>query len=275
VSSQLVSHVMSKSSVFKDFQKRFISLLGFSFKKFSCSLGLSILNPKKIEDNAVGVSLQKEEIDKHFSGYDIKRLESYSNNLLDYHVILDLVPTISKLYFLHQLPISLSAGQSAILLAIGLQFKTLDEITNDMTLQVQQILALFCKSIRKIVQHLRNIQEKSIAKRLPATQKVKEIQMNPTKQTLMDDLQQSASKIDLDIAKEREKLLNDPEIAKFAIHGENDDWDNALKIKGGSQPSIVSVKHQKGEQQQQQQYKKRKPDYNNHKKHNKNKIFKK
>ncbi len=63
----------------------FISLLGFVFKKLPCSLVLSILNPKKGEE--LSTILQK----KTLTRYD---LESYSNNLLDYCVVLDLVPVL-------------------------------------------------------------------------------------------------------------------------------------------------------------------------------------
>ena len=31
--------------------------------------------------------------------FDLKRLESYSKNLVDFHLIMDLLPTIAKIYF--------------------------------------------------------------------------------------------------------------------------------------------------------------------------------
>lgn len=62
--------------------------------------------------------------------FDLKRLESYANNMLDYHVILDMMPTTSALYFEKRLgqEVKLSAIQSAILLAIGLQRKSIEDI---------------------------------------------------------------------------------------------------------------------------------------------------
>ena len=62
--------------------------------------------------------------------FDLKRMESYANNMLDYHVILDLLPTAAKLYFEKRLgsEVRLSAVQSSILLAIGLQRKTIEEV---------------------------------------------------------------------------------------------------------------------------------------------------
>jgi len=42
----------------------------------------------------------KEKIERYISVFDLKRLESYSNNLVDFHLIMDLVPTIAKLHFI-------------------------------------------------------------------------------------------------------------------------------------------------------------------------------
>ena len=64
------------------------------------------------------------------SPFDLKRLESYANNMLDYHVILDLLPSVAQLYFEKRLgaELRLSAVQSSILLALGLQRKTVEEV---------------------------------------------------------------------------------------------------------------------------------------------------
>lgn len=53
--------------------------------------------------------------------YDMKRLESYANSLVDYHLVLDLAPALARLYFLRRLPATLSYAQAAILLSVGLQ----------------------------------------------------------------------------------------------------------------------------------------------------------
>jgi Possible tRNA binding domain len=75
------------------------------------------------------IELGPSELSILLSPFDLKRLESYANNMLDYHVILDLLPTIAALYFEKRLgdDIRLSAVQSSILLALGLQRKTIEE----------------------------------------------------------------------------------------------------------------------------------------------------
>ncbi len=62
--------------------------------------------------------------------FDLKRLESYANNMLDYHVILDLLPMVAIFYFDKRLGLDLrlSAVQSSILLALGLQRKSIEEV---------------------------------------------------------------------------------------------------------------------------------------------------
>jgi len=40
--------------------------------------------------------------------FDLKRLESYAKNLVDFHLVLDLIPTVAKLYFSKQAVVPLS-----------------------------------------------------------------------------------------------------------------------------------------------------------------------
>lgn len=67
-------------------------------------------------------------LEQHISVFDLKRLDSYAKNLVDFHLIMDLVPTLAKLFFLH-LPehtMTLSYVQAAVLVGMGLQYKTID-----------------------------------------------------------------------------------------------------------------------------------------------------
>lgn len=113
-----------------DFRKRFISLLAYQFSKFSPGLALGMLANKAIKIKPEGNSyecgkkyvrnvymlfldMSREELDVHLTKYDIKRLEMYSNNLVDYHLIMDLVPTLAKVYFLNRMgSVQMSAVQS-------------------------------------------------------------------------------------------------------------------------------------------------------------------
>ena len=76
------------------------------------------------------IDLASPELSILMTPFDLKRIASYANNMLDYHVILDLLPMAANLYFEKRLgsEVRLSAVQSSILLAIGLQRKTIEEV---------------------------------------------------------------------------------------------------------------------------------------------------
>lgn len=59
---------------------------------------------------------------------DLNRLKSYTKNQVDYHLVLDLVPTLARLYFSGQLGKRMNLGyiNQAILVGVGLQMKSFD-----------------------------------------------------------------------------------------------------------------------------------------------------
>ena len=71
--------------------------------------------------------------------------QAYSNSLVDYHLIMDLVPSLASAYFAGKLPATLSAGQAAILLSLGLQQKDVSLVEKALNLPAAQLLALFNK----------------------------------------------------------------------------------------------------------------------------------
>uniref|UniRef100_A0A8B9FYS5 RNA cytidine acetyltransferase n=1 Tax=Amazona collaria TaxID=241587 RepID=A0A8B9FYS5_9PSIT len=96
------------TAFWKDFRRRFLSLLSYQFSTFSPSLALNILQNKNIKQQP-----HRAELESVFIPYDLKRLEMYSRNMVDYHLIMDMVPTIARMFFLNQMgDVSLSAAQS-------------------------------------------------------------------------------------------------------------------------------------------------------------------
>lgn len=86
--------------------------------------------------------------------------------------ILDLVPTVARLYFLERLPASLSYGQAAILLCLGLQHQQLEHLEGQLKLPGGQILALFNKTIRRLHTQLHKAASKDIEAALPRLREV-------------------------------------------------------------------------------------------------------
>lgn len=67
-------------------------------------------------------------------------------------MITDLLPTLARLYFLGMLPdsVHLSHLMEAILLGLGLRHRKVDPLARELTIDPEQLLAMFNKVIRKI-----------------------------------------------------------------------------------------------------------------------------
>lgn len=166
-----------------DFHRRFLTLLSYSFRDFPAVLSLSIGESARIAavDAATPppAALTKRELDATFSPFDLKRLESYASNLLDYHVILDLVPTIAAFYFSGRLSptasdggaratLNLSGVQQSVLLGIGLQHKSFDDVARELAVAAPQLMAMFLKIARKASTCFRGVLEEAVAADMPA-----------------------------------------------------------------------------------------------------------
>ncbi|XP_076125510.1 RNA cytidine acetyltransferase [Alosa pseudoharengus] len=227
------------SAFWKDFRRRFLSLLSYQFRNFSPSLALNILQNKNGKEGAQS-ALTTAELTAHFSPYDLKRLEMYSQSMVDYHLIMDMIPAIARMYFLKQLgDVSLSAAQSALLLGIGLQHKSVDDLEKEIELPGSQLLGLFNRLIRKVVQYCRSIQEKAVEAEMVAT---KDIAMEPTSRTLNEDLDEAAKEFQDRHKQDLDKIKN-MDLSQYMIRGEDEEWDQVLKKAGKT--AIVSIKSDK------------------------------
>jgi N-acetyltransferase 10 len=102
---------------------------------FGAGLALYLLDPSLSEPDH-SQALTEQELNANFTPYDIKRLEAYTRNLIDFHVIMDLMPLLSRLYFLGRVPVTLSSLQAAILVGVGLQHKTVDDLAVRLSLSL-------------------------------------------------------------------------------------------------------------------------------------------
>ncbi|RNA32850.1 N-acetyltransferase 10-like [Brachionus plicatilis] len=223
---------MKKNFRTKNFRRRFISLLGFQFKVFLPSLCLSLMKqdiyPEKIK------KISKEESDTLFNSYDFKRLEMYAQNLVDYHLVIDLVPDIARLYYSNKLgeEFNVSLVQSAILLGVGLQKKSVEELEKELQLPPNQLLAMFNKVIKKFISLLEEIQISQIDKMLfkpDSEMKKDQDKMQPLKQSLEEELKEASDKV-IEQELERKKQLLDVDLKQYEIKGSEKEWTDALKL---------------------------------------------
>ena len=180
------------SAYAEDFHKRFISLLSYQFRDFPSILALSISEStsRSIATSTQNQPLSINTLNTTFSPFDLKRLDSYANNMLDYHVVLDLMPAIATLYFNGNLKspasgspgVSLSGVQQSILLAIGLQRKDLSDVEKELGVPSSQLLAMFVKIVRKVSTCFRGIVAANIAREMPGPERLS------TAQTVLDDM---------------------------------------------------------------------------------------
>ncbi|OCH85192.1 DUF699-domain-containing protein [Obba rivulosa] len=247
----------------KDFRRRFLSLLSFKFREFSSVMGLSVLEAANVGIKMLGDSQTKElgpsELSILMSAFDLKRLESYSNNMLDYHVIMDLLPTVSSLYFEKRLgeEVHLSAVQSSILLALGLQRKTVEEVEAELQLPVAQVLALFVKVIKKISKRLTDIQKAAISaempEQLPATARVNAdgagTEWKPVQTSLEEELAEAGDEVTTALREKQRAMIDSLDLSKYAINDASADWSmaeaqvaNLAAGKSAGKSTVISVK---------------------------------
>ncbi|XP_061773702.1 RNA cytidine acetyltransferase [Nerophis ophidion] len=226
------------SAFWQDFRRRFLSLLSFQFCNFPPSLALNILQNKNAKE-AVS-TMSSSQLAVHFSPYDLKRLELYSRSMVDYHLIMDLVPSVARLFFLKQLgDLSLSAAQCALLLGLGLQHKSVEQLQKEIDLPSLQLLGLFNRLMRKFVQVFTSIQEKAIEAEMAKT---KDVSMEPTVLSLQDDLDDAAKEFEEKHKQDKEKV-RDLDLEQYKIRGDDEEWDEVLKTAGGT--AMVSIKSDK------------------------------
>lgn len=157
----------------RDFHRRFLNLLSYEFRTFSSTTCLSIdqsaLKGAVLDTSNPIQPLTKSQLDELFSPHDLKRLDSYADQMLDHHVILDMLPTIATLWFSGRTKhaIQLSRLQQSLLLALGLQRKSIDDLVKEYDTSASQLLGIFTKVIRKIATYFRGLVEGAAAEGMP------------------------------------------------------------------------------------------------------------
>lgn len=110
--------------------------------------------------------LSLEELSHMLTAYDLGRLKSYTKNMVEYRLILDLVPTMAKVYFLNKVTgmgnLKLMALQKSILIGIGLQFKSIDKLSQELDLQSRQLLGQFKEMMRQMAEKIEKTKEEAI-----------------------------------------------------------------------------------------------------------------
>ncbi|GMR53705.1 hypothetical protein PMAYCL1PPCAC_23900 [Pristionchus mayeri] len=229
------------SSFSAQFRTRFVNLLPSAFSHFPSTLALSILQlrNKEVEGWTKRKVFSREEIGVLLSDTDLGRLSSFTHNLVDHRLISDVVPTLARLFLNHNLSASfqLAPTQIAVLLAFGLQHKSMEAMCEELDGMAEaQVLALFKKTMRKMSVHLDEVCKDAVRERMEKemTKRGKSNEgphMKALAKSLAEDLEEAAREIEE--RQERDKRTMQQEIdsslAQYAIKGDEDDWEEALK----------------------------------------------
>ncbi|KAH6645419.1 GNAT acetyltransferase 2-domain-containing protein [Truncatella angustata] len=259
-----------------DFNIRFLELLSYAFRDFNSILCLSIdgaaKSGAKLDESRAPASLTKAGLDSLLSPYDLKRLESYCNGVLDYHTVLDLVPRLANLYFTGKLKdnIRLSGVQQAILLALGLQRKDIDVISQELSLQSSQLLAMFIKITKKMMSHFNGLVSGAIEAEMPDASSIGvsvanasgvhddemiDTRFAPLETSLEDELEEGGDEAMKEIRQKQRELINSLPLDQYEIEGDAPGWEDAEKqianaAKQGKSSAVVSIKSGKAKRKE-------------------------
>ncbi|KAL8753569.1 MAG: hypothetical protein Q9184_005380, partial [Pyrenodesmia sp. 2 TL-2023] len=218
---------------------------------------------KALDADSAPRPLTKADLDDSFSPFDLKRLDSYANNMLDYHVIIDMVPQIAFLYFTSRLEVSLTGVQQSILLAIGLQRKVLEDVERELGLPVSQLLAMFVKIVRKVASHFRALVAGTVAQSLPAQMQEGErvdvdggmevkVGGREKQRDLEEELREGGEEVGRELREKQRALIDALPLDRYEIETGGPGWEDAekqvqkaVKANGGNENMTVSVRSSK------------------------------
>jgi N-acetyltransferase 10 len=168
-----------------EFRRRFLRLLSHAFRNLPVDLALAlcvdsdVYAPQWLAASSVSTSGQTfvdgirqyhfQDFAAAFSIADLKRLKLAATTFVDTAVILDLVTCLAQIYFSHHCyrcpdgseGVVLSHAQAAVLLGVGLQCKTTNELSTSTTfagVPAQQLRAFFLKAVSRLVEHIKALQ---------------------------------------------------------------------------------------------------------------------
>ncbi|CCW65696.1 unnamed protein product [Phytomonas sp. EM1] len=173
----------------EEFRRRFLRLLSMPFRSLSTELCLSVLSDLDVHDakklfeltdatqaaelrivRVGGVrQANRTDLTEIFSASDLKRLQLFSTSYVEGSNVLDLIPAVAKLYFEHRLykapdgteGVILTHAQAAVLLAVGLQCQSLEELSKQeafASVHILQLRAFLQKGLSRLIEHFGALQ---------------------------------------------------------------------------------------------------------------------
>lgn len=240
-----ISHSIEKvetndwlNQYFIDFRRRVLKLLGKSFRKFSTGMALSLLDNRAAK--ITGQELTQTTIDEIFLPHDVQRLEMYTRNQVEYKLIMDLTTDLAQLYFQSKMAsANIDSLQKAILLGVGLQHKTMDNLAEEFNMPSGQVLAKFYDCMKKLTKYVHSVLESTIESTM-----TNESELNTGEglvaldKSINEDLAEDVKKLQKKQKKELARLKKE-NLDQFMIKGTDEEWNNVL---AKNKSTIISIK---------------------------------
>lgn len=81
------------------------------------------------------------------------------------------------------------------MLGLGLQYKTVDDLAKQFDLVPSQLLGLYNRMMRKILQVINGIMEQNISEKIPVLQETDSVELRPIVKSFDEELEQAAKVI--------------------------------------------------------------------------------
>ncbi len=230
-----------------DFRKRVANLLGSEcFRRFPATLAVSLVSVDKKGSSELE-ELELADLRNEVTPYDLNRLELYCNQQADYHLIMDLVGALAKLFFLKRFGPGMdrdkvTVTQKVILAGLGLQKKSVDDLEKELEMPSAQVLSLFHRLMKALTARLKAMQEEDIAKSLNVDNaKGDKAFPTPVNVGMRDELEAAAAEVAQEQRSEAKCKFNYEVLGHYRIKGSDKDWSKALGD-GKRTKGLVSVK---------------------------------
>lgn len=232
---------------YQDFKRRVLKLMGKTFREFETKLCLSLLKNKTVK-GAASEALDKRTLDVYFLPYDLQRLENYARQQAEFRLILDLLSDIAQLFFQGRIEsLKLDLVQKAVLLALGIQGKTVDDLGLELNMPGNQLLAKFFDAMKKCNQCFRDVIEEHVESGMLTEQQLPRGEdLQPLSLSIDKELEDTAEKLSKQQRKELKRLKAEA-LDEYQIKGTEEDWSKALETNGekataGDGSGLISVK---------------------------------
>jgi N-acetyltransferase 10 len=229
-----------------DFRRRFAMLLSRSFRDMPSKVAAALL------DHTYGTK-ESSRIDL-ITPQDLRRLRSYTSGISDYYGILDITTILAQEYFrYHTWELKLTSVQNIILVAVGLQQKTVKDISKELQAPHSQIMSLFQRCLKQFsdaiyageVATVQKQDEEELASHTHANSAARDVgdstEWDPLAVGMTEELMEAGQQASAQLCAEQKELLDSVlDSAEFDVDQGLEGWKSVKlpKTKGG----LVSIK---------------------------------